>query len=150
MPTRSLDRFFLWTVLIIRGGCAAPSPTTAPTDVGATYSPPPGSGPVTIEGISYAYVVMPAREQEIVEGFRKLEVGQCREEVRQEMGPPDSAETMYGMAKDSPFHGWSYMYKIRMRPGGPNTNDVCVEVFFNPEGKLRRAVPNPIPALGDV
>jgi hypothetical protein len=42
------------------------------------------------------------------------------------------------------------MYKISMRTGGPNTNDVCVEVFFNPDGKLRWAAPNHIPGLSEV
>jgi hypothetical protein len=42
------------------------------------------------------------------------------------------------------------MYKIQMRPGGPNTNDVCVEVYFDPDGKLHWAVPSHIVGLSDI
>jgi hypothetical protein len=150
MPARGFDRFLLWVLLIILGGCAQPSQTTAPTDVGPEYTAPTGSGPATIEGISYEYVATPEREQEIIAGFRKLKVGQLREEVRQAMGPPDSAKPMYGKAKDSPFHGWSYLYKIRMRSRGANTRDVCVQVFFSPDGKLHWAVPENIAGLSEV
>jgi hypothetical protein len=150
MPIRGFDRFLLWILLIFTGGCARPSRATVPTDVGLEYTTPIGSGPATIEGISYEYVATPDREQEIIAGFGKLKIGQSREEVRQAMGRPDSAEPMYGKAKDSPFHGWSYMYKIKMRSGRPNTGDICVQVFFNPDGKLHWAVPSHIAGLSEV
>jgi hypothetical protein len=57
---------------------------------------------------------------------------------------------MHGMAKDAPFHGWKYMYKIRMRTGGPNMNNVCIEVFFNPDGKLHWVVPNHIAGFSEI
>ena len=37
-----------------------------------------------------------------------------------------------------------------MRSGGPNTNDVCVEVFFDSRDGLHWAVPNHIDGLADV
>ena len=150
MAVHSLHLFLLGILLIIGVGCGRPSQATTPTDVGPTYAAPPGNGPVTIEGITYGYVATQEREQEIITGFRKLSVGQSREDVREAMGPPDSAETMWGKDDFKPFTGWSYMYKIRMRPVGPNTSDVCIHVFFNPKGKLEWAVPSHIAGLSEV
>jgi hypothetical protein len=134
-------------------GCEKPTasaPASQTTDVGLTYRAPDGTGVRTIDGIEYEYVATHERENEIVNGFPKLAVGQSREEVRAAMGLPDRAEPMYGKERNAPFHGWWYMHKIKMRSGGPNTNDICIEVFFSPKGKLSWAVPNHIEDLKEV
>jgi hypothetical protein len=51
---------------------------------------------------------------------------------------------------NAPFPGWSYKYKIKMRTGGPNANDVCVQVYFDPDGKLHWAVPNHLAGLNEI
>lgn len=134
-------------------GCAEPPPasqTTKPTDVGPTYVAPGGTGATTIDGIAFEYVATAEREAQIVAGFPKLKLGQSREEVRAALGLPDAAGPGYGKEYNPRFHGWGYMYKIRMRAEGPNTNDVCVQVFFNPAGELKWAVPNHIPGLKEI
>src|SRR5438067_68192 len=69
---------------LLAAGCASRStPTTAPADVAATYAAPAdATGPLRIEGVDYDYIATPSREQQILEGFPKLRVGQSREEVR--------------------------------------------------------------------
>ena len=134
----------LWLVLAFGAGCSmssASSPTTKPTDIGPTYSAPADA---------YEYVANAEREKQIVDGFPKLKVGQSREEVRDALGLPDTAQPGYSKEYNSRFLGWSYMYKIKMRFGGPNTNDVCVEVFFDPAGNLSWAVPNHIDGLKEI
>jgi len=134
-------------------GCTEPppaSPTTKPTDVGPTYVAPNGTGTRTIGGIEFGYVATAEREAQIVAGFPKVKLGQSREEVRAVLGLPDAARPAYGKEYNAPFRGWVYTYKIKMRVGSPNTNDVCVLVFFNPAGELRSAVPNHIPDLKEV
>ena len=134
-------------------GCEKPTasaPASRPTDVGLTYSAPEGTVARTIDAIEYKYVATPERENEIVGGFPKLAVGQSRQDVRAAMGSPDSAEPMYGKESDAPFHGWSYTYKIKLRSGGPNMNDVYVTAYFSPDGKLSWAVPNHVEGLNEV
>jgi len=127
--------------------CAA---SAVPSDVGPLYVSPAGTGPTTIDGVHYEYVAPVDREARIISGFRTLKLGQSREDVRAALGPPDLASPLYGKAADGPFLGWTYLYKIRMRSGGPNTNDVCVEVFFDPRNALHWAVPSHIDGLEDV
>jgi hypothetical protein len=129
-------------------GSSASTPTTKPTDVGPTYVAPAGTGPTTIDGVEYEYVARAERQAQIVAGFSNLSVGQSREDVRDALGPPDIARPDYGKAYNSPLLGWSYMYRIKMRAGG--TNEVCVEVFFDPAGKLKWAVPERIAGLKEV
>jgi hypothetical protein len=151
---RTLIRLIACVALSFAAGCADSSvsaPTTKPTDVGPTYiSPVSASTPTTIDGVGYEYVATAERERQIVDGFPKLKVGQSREEVRDAMGLPDTAQPGYSKEYNSRFLGWSYLYRIRMRSGGPNTNDVCVEVFFDSAGNLMRAVPNHIAGLKEV
>lgn len=126
-----------------------PAPTTRPADVGGKYVPPAGTGPATIEGIKYKYVATREREGQIVAGYVKLKVGQTREDVRAALGPPDKANRQYGKEADAPFLGWSYTYRIKTRAGAPNENDVRVQVYFDPEGKLHWAYPN-VPGLKEI
>lgn len=142
--------------LIVAGsaaGCAEPTasaPASQPTDVGPTYVAPSGTGTATINGIEYEYVATGEREAQIVAGFPKLKLGQSREEVRAALGLPDRATPGYRKEYNAPFRGWGYMYKIKMRTGSPNTNDVCVQVFFDPAGELKWAVPNHIEGFKEV
>jgi hypothetical protein len=143
-----------WVLCVLstaRAEAPPATPTTEPKDVGHKYVRPAGSGPRTIAGVKYAYVATPEREAQIVEGFSKLKVGQTREEVRAALGPPDKRNRSYAKVKQAkpPFLGWCYTYKIKMRGGASNENNVCVQVFFNPAGKLTWAAPN-VPGLKDV
>jgi hypothetical protein len=143
----------LWLLLAFPAGCSKPStssPTTRPTDVGPSYTSPPGAGATTIEGVEYEYVASAEREKQIVSGFPTLKVGQSRDEVRDALGLPDTAQPGYSKEYNSRFLGWSYMYKIKMRSGSPNTKDVCVQVFFDSTGKLKWAVPNHIEGLKEI
>src|SRR5262249_18030570 len=63
----------------------------APEDVGSMYAPPRGA---KSDGGGYGYVATAEREAQIIAGFRKLKVGQSREEVREAMGPPDEVHPM--------------------------------------------------------
>ena len=90
------------------------------------------------------------RESQLISGFSKLRLGQRREEVRAALGPPDTAAPLYGKEPNAPFQGWAYKYNIKLRAGGPNTNDICINVLFNPAGKLKWAVPNHIAGLNEV
>jgi outer membrane protein assembly factor BamE (lipoprotein component of BamABCDE complex) len=85
-----------------------------------------------------------------VAGFQNLKVGQSRQEVRDALGPPDEASPRYGKDRHATFRGWGYTYEIKTRTGGPNTNDVCVQVFFDPDDTLLWAVPSHIAGLSDV
>jgi hypothetical protein len=140
--------------LSFAAGCAdssVPAPATKPTDLGPTYiAPVSASKPTMIDGVEYEYVATAERKKQIVNGFSKLKVGQSREEVRDALGLPDIARPGYSKEYNSRFIGWSYLYRIRMRSGSPNTNDVCVEVFFDSAGNLMRAVPNHIAGLKEV
>jgi hypothetical protein len=128
--------------------------------LGHNQSPPPkGTGPLyaplatgaaTIDGVDYRYIATADREAQIIAGFKKLKVGQSREEVRDAMGPPDSAEPMHRKAHNMPFIGWSYTYEVKMRSRGPNMNDVSVQIFFDADGSLHWAAPNHILGLEDV
>lgn len=118
-----------------------------PEDIGPVYRPPLQA---KTDGCEYGYVATAEREAQIIAGFRNLTVGQSREEVRDAMGAPDEAKPMYRKAHNMPFIGWSYTYKIKMRSGGPNMNDVCVEVFFSADGTLHWAVPNHIAGLEEI
>jgi hypothetical protein len=144
----------LWLcVSSILVGCSkssASAPTTKPTDVGPTYVAPDGTGTKTVDSVEYEYVATPERETQITTGFPKLKGGQTREEVRNALGLPDSARPGYSKAYNSQFLGWGYMYRMKMRAGSPNTNDVCVQVFFDPAGKLKWAVPSHIAGLKEV
>jgi hypothetical protein len=149
-----LIRLIVCVALSFVAGCADSSvsaPTTKPTDVGPTYiAPVSASTPTTIDGVEYGYVATAEREKQIVDGFPKLKVGQSREEVRDALGLPDIAQPASSKEYPGRFLGWSYMYRIKMRSGGPNTNDVCVEVFFGSAGNLKWAVPNHIAGLKEV
>jgi hypothetical protein len=149
---RQLVIIVTWIVVGGAVGCAEPtpvSPTTKPTDVGPIYVAPNGTSARTIDGIEYEFIATPDREAQIIAGFPQLMLGQSREEVRAALGLPDAATPGYGKEYNA-FRGWGYIYKIKMRAGGPNTNDVCVQVFFNPAGELKWAVPNHIPGLKEV
>lgn len=142
-----------WILLAIAGSCSKPpasSATTKPTDVGPTYAGLTAATVTSIDGVEYEYVASAEREQQIVRGFPKLKVGQSREEVRDTLGLPDTARPRHSKAYNSQFLGWSYIYRIKMRSGGPNINDVCVELFFDPAGNLKWAVPNHIPGLKEI
>jgi hypothetical protein len=135
-------------VVAFTAGCAGPSTPVPmrPSDVGATYIAPSGTGARTINGLEYKYVATAERRAQIIAGYRKLKLGQSREEVRAALGLPDRAQTMYDK-RGRIFYGWDYDYDIKMRWPGPNIYDVQVSLFFNPEGKLRRALPCHIPGL---
>ena len=118
-----------------------------PEDVGPVYMQPPDAKPDHSE---YGYAATPEREAQIIAGFRNLKVGQSREEVRDVMGLPDSAEPMYRKARNMPFIGWKYLYEIKTQSGPPKTSNVYVSVYFNPDGNLHWAVPNRIAGLEEV
>ena len=120
-----------------------------PKDEGPTYVAPAGTGAAKIDGFEYKYVATAERESNIIAGFKKLKVGQSREDVRKLLGPPDVADTSFTKGFRDEFRGWYYQYKIRMRSLA-STNDVCVEVFFDTKGKLHWAVPENIPDLREI
>lgn len=100
----------LWVPLAFATGCSKPSASSAatkPTDVGPTYTGPTGASPATIDSVEYAYVASAERETQIVSGFPKLKVGQSREEVRDVLGAPDTAQPGYSKEYSSRFLGWS-------------------------------------------
>jgi hypothetical protein len=135
--------------VLFAAGCVGPSasaPRTIPRDVGSTYVAPSGTGARTIDGIEYQYVATARRRAQIIAGHRKLKLGQSREEVRSLLGLPDRADPMYPKTAE-PFLGWAYDYIIKTRADGPNMGDACVGVYFNPDGKLKWAVPCNIPGL---
>jgi hypothetical protein len=149
----NLPRLLIPVLLVFAIGCSrssGSSPATKPTDVGPTYTSPTGAGATTIDGVEFEYVASAEREKQIVSGFPKLKVGQSREEVRDALGMPDTAQPGYSKEYNSRFLGWSYMYKIKMRSGSPNTNDICVQVFFDPSGNLKWAVPSHIEGLKEI
>jgi hypothetical protein len=144
---RKLTMVIATGVVAFTAGCTAPSAPVPPrpSDVGSTYVAPSGTGPRTIDGIEYKYVATAERKAKIIAGFPKLKLGQSREKVRAALGLPDTARPMYDK-RCKEFHGWVYDYDIKMRAPS-NMYDVCVGVYFNPNGKLRWAVPCHIPGL---
>jgi hypothetical protein len=145
--------FCICVAFILPTGCGRPSastPATKPTDVGPTYVRPNGTGAAKIDGVDYQYVATREREAQIVAGFPKLKLGQTREQVRNALGPPDFANPEFSKAFNSQFLGWSYQYYIKERVVSPNMNDPCVEVFFDPNGKITWAVPENIAGLKEI
>lgn len=118
-------------------------------DAGPLYVAPAGTGKATINGLEYRYLASKERESQIIEGFKKLRLGESRDDVRDALGPPDTADSMSGKHRDAPFRGWCYMYQIKMRDLA-NTNDVSVHVFFDPDGKLDWAAPSNIDGLTEI
>jgi hypothetical protein len=115
--------------------------------LGAEYVQPNAAGPATIDGIHYEYVATIGRETHIVDGFDKLKLGQSREEVRKLLGLPDIGRPVYTKDNHGPRY-WEYIYRIRYRDKTSwNINDLSVELFFMPNGKLVWAVPHGIPEL---
>jgi hypothetical protein len=102
-----------------------------------------------MDGTEFEYVATADREAQIVSGFPKLKLGQDPQEVRSALGPPDVAQPM-SRKESNALVGWTYTYYIKKRIDGPNEKDMVVEVFFDPAGKLQRAVPSNIPGLGEV
>lgn len=149
--TGKIISFLGCLTLLYTVGCTLSAPANRPpSDVGPTYVAPAGAGPATLDGVEYEYVATSEREAQIVAGFPKLKTGQSREDVRDTLGPPDRAIPAYGKAYSAPFRGWAYLYKIKMRSQGPNTNDICVNVYFDPDGNLDWAVPSNIAGLTEV
>jgi hypothetical protein len=122
-------------------------PSPSPEDVGSMYVPPRGA---ETDAGEFGYVATAEREAQIIAGFRKLSVGESREDVREAMGPPDVVEPMRSKEYNMPFIGWHYLYEIKMRRGPPNTNNVYASVFFSPDGTLHWAVPNQVAGLDEV
>src|SRR4051794_36307475 len=92
---RTIVTLCICGVSLLTSGCRKSSmstPTSKPVDVGPTYVAPSGTGATTIDGIQYGYVATPEREAQIVRGFPKLRLGQSREEVRDALGLPDTAQ----------------------------------------------------------
>jgi hypothetical protein len=92
-----------------------------PEDIGFMYVAPRLA---KTDGGGCGYVAIAEREAQIIAGFRKLKVGQSREEVREAMGPPDEVHPMRSKEYNMPFIGWCYLYEIKLRRGPPNTNNV--------------------------
>ena len=150
-PVHQLITFVWCLILIWSQGCERAAPVAIQRDGGPLYVAPSGTGAANIDGVNYEYVATKDRETQITKGFHKLNIGQSRQDVRDALGSPDSAEPSYGKEANPRLRGWCYMYKIRMRAGSPNTNDVCVEVFFfDPVGKIHWAVPENITGLNEI
>ena len=119
-------------------------------DFGPNYVASNGTGPITMDGVEYAYVADTARQKQVIDGFKQLQVGMTRRGVRKYMGAPDRAQASYGK-KIGDFHGWAYTYVIRDRDlNSANMKDEMIEVFFDPKGMLEWATPSNLPGLGDV
>ena len=139
-------------LLLSVGGCknaTTAGPNSKPQNPGALYSKPVGTGAATVDGIKFRYVATEERKRQILEGFPKLKIGDTRDKVREVLGPPDRDEELYGKKRSDPFHGWTLTYEIKMRHVA-NTNDVCVQAFFNPDGELHWAIPANIDDLKEI
>jgi hypothetical protein len=132
----------LFTLLL--GGCNGAS---SKVDVGPTYKAPAGTGPQTIDGVTYEYPATPERQQAIISGYPQLKLGQTREEVRALVGAPDYAVAMHRRGSDR-FEGWQYLYYGHRLHLWTDANDQWVQIFFDRSSeRLYYAYANALPGF---
>jgi hypothetical protein len=81
-------------------------------------------------GIEYLYLANSGREETILTGFAKLAPGQTREQVRENLGPPDVGMPRYARDSTHAYLGWEYIYNIRRSVN--HSDDAYVQIWFAP------------------
>ena len=133
-------------------GCAAPLPATAAafhfpttlasrTDVGQRLLVR-DRAPAQYQPSTYAYIMPEDQQRRLLAEAPRLTIGLTIEEVVARLGNPNEDHTSYPSIKSNMTYRALVYYFAKRDWTTTNLSDPCIEIFFNPSGRLDSLVSN--------